>query len=442
MSDPLTTPSHLLSPLVIVSTAGTGGDIQPFITLALGLRERGHRVLMVVPGLQQERVTAVGLSCETFGNDDEFQRALDNPDLWDERKGWGIIWRCLVPHLGVLRTLVQRLPARAPCVVLCHPMMIPMAALARSVRADLHVVAAYLAPSNLCSSHDLLTVGSHRIPSWVPLSWRQALWRWIARIGIDPVTLPGLNAARASCQLPAVPHFLDHIRQSPDASVGLFPSWFAAVQPDWPPPFFTGDFPCAVVKPVELGALSPELERFLSNGDAPIIFTPGSGHQHATRYFAAALETLTRLGRRGVLVTSHAAQVPPSLPPSVLWQAHAPFAALLPRVAAIVHHGGVGTMAEAFSAGIPQLVVPFAYDQFDNGLRAKRWGVADVLLAKRLSVRRMTRQLGRLLASQAVHQACAVVAGRMAQSSKESCLLDRVEAALGIAPGPEGVITA
>lgn len=442
MSDPFTTASRQSTPLVIVSTAGTGGDIQPFITLALGLRERGHRVLMVVPGLHKQRVMAAGLPCEAFGRDEEFQQALSNPDLWDERKGWGVIWRCLLPHLGVLRTLIQRLPAHAPCVMLCHPFLIPMAALARSVRPDLHVVAAYLAPANLCSSHDFLTAGSQRIPSWLPLSWRQTLWRLIDRWWIDPVTLPGLNAARATCQLPAVSHFFDHMLQSPNASVGLFPSWFAAVQPDWPHPFSNSEFPCARIQSAEGAALSPELARFLSEGDAPIIFTPGTGHQHAARYFATALETLKRLGRRGVLVTPYGAQVSTSLPPSVLWQAHAPFAALLPRAAAIVHHGGVGTLAEAFSAGIPQLVVPFAYDQFDNGLRAKRWGVADVLLAKHLSVRRMTRQLGRLLASQAVHQACGVVAGMMAQSSARPCMVDRVEAALGIAIGPEGIVKA
>ena len=83
---------------------------------------------------------------------------------------------------------------------------------------------------------------------------------------------------------------------------------------------------------------------------------------------------------------------------------------------------------------MPQLVVPFAYDQFDNGLRAKRMGVADVLLAKRLSARRMHRQLAQLLSSSAVSRACNTVAEATRQDSEMPWLLDRVKTALGIGP--------
>ena len=164
--------------------------------------------------------------------------------------------------------------------------------------------------------------------------------------------------------------------------------------------------------------LSVELEAFLAAGDAPIVFTPGTGHRHAAAFFDAALLALRRLGRRGIFVTPHAAQLPPALPDSVLWQAHAPFAALLPRVAALAHHGGVSTTADAMRAGIPQLIVPFAYDQFDNGLRAKRLGVAEVLLARRLSGARMHERLRRLLAAPSVRQSCRELAARMAGRSR------------------------
>ena len=58
---------------------------------------------------------------------------------------------------------------------------------------------------------------------------------------------------------------------------------------------------------------------------------------------------------------------------------YAPFSALMPRLRALVHHGGIGTSAQALAAGIPQLVVPFAHDQFDNAARLRRLGVADTL---------------------------------------------------------------
>ncbi|MCC7713026.1 glycosyltransferase [Janthinobacterium lividum] len=186
------------TPLVIVASSGTGGDMQPFIALAQGLQQRGRRVLLLVPGWQEAAAQASRLPYRTFGSEEEGQAMLGDPGLWDERKGWGVVWNGLVPHLGAVRDVVQGLPADEACVVLCHPILVPMAALARSARPDLRIVAAYLAPSNLCSSHDFLTAGSLRIPAWVPLAWRQALWRMIHRGMIDPVMLPGLNGARAA----------------------------------------------------------------------------------------------------------------------------------------------------------------------------------------------------------------------------------------------------
>ena len=64
------------------------------------------------------------------------------------------------------------------------------------------------------------------------------------------------------------------------------------------------------------------------------------------------------------------------LPPGALHLPYVPFSALLPRLSGLVHHGGIGTSAQALAAGIPQLVVPFAHDQFDNAARLRRLGVA------------------------------------------------------------------
>lgn len=415
-------------PLIIVATSGTGGDIAPFLTLSGGLLDRGHSVLMLVPGFHQAVVQAAKIPCQTFGTHHEWQALLGDPNLWDERKGWGVVWSGLVPHLDAIRQIVQSLPSDQPCVVLSHPILVPMASLARSVRPDLRIVCAYLAPANLCSSLDMLAAGSLQIPPWIPTSWRRALWKLIDKVWIDPVTLPSLNAARSRIGLPATSHFLEHTFTTPNASLGLFPNWYASAQADWPQCFTEGDF----VRPLMTGQeeLQPELERFLSDGASPIVFTPGTGHQHARQYFSIALEALKRLGRRGIFVTPYKAQVPDSLPSSVIWQAHVPFASLLPRVAVVVHHGGIGTTAEAFRSDTAQLIVPFAYDQFDNGLRAKGLGVADVLLAKRLSVRRMHKQLARLLDSYDVAEACSNIAHKMTLTPDLSWLLDRTEAVL------------
>jgi rhamnosyltransferase subunit B len=420
---------EVVPPRIIVATTGTGGDIVPFVTLAQELSSQGQRVTMLVPQLHEAFVKSHGLACEVFGTVEAFKAVLEDPNLWDERKGFGVVWKAMQAHFGVIRALVARQPAGARCVLVCHPILLPMADLAKSVRPDLRIVGAYLAPSNLCSSYDLLTAGSQRIPRWIPLAWRQALWRLIFKKYIDPVTLPSLNDFRAASGLAPVDGFFSHMFRVPDASIGLFPDWFAPVQPDWPAPFFQAHFP--EMPPAAAASLSPELERFLATGDAPIAFTPGTGHQHAAKYFATAVETLKRLGRRGLLITPYAAQVPKDLPPGVMWVEQAPFQLLLPRLAALVHHGGIGTTAEAFRAGIPQLIAPYAFDQFDNGWRAHRLGVAEVLLPRQMSERRLRHRLMRLISSPDVARSCADTAARMAKASGQP-LIGQLEKALGL----------
>ena len=83
------------------------------------------------------------------------------------------------------------------------------------------------------------------------------------------------------------------------------------------------------------------------------------------------MQAAQRLGRRAVLLTPHREQVPASLPPDMLWLPYVPLRTLLPRAAALVHHGGIGTTAEALRAGVPQVIVPLAYDQFDNAARVE-----------------------------------------------------------------------
>jgi rhamnosyltransferase subunit B len=88
---------------------------------------------------------------------------------------------------------------------------------------------------------------------------------------------------------------------------------------------------------------------------------------------------------------------PRPLPEGVAAFDYAPFSAIFPRTAAVVHQGGIGTMGQALRSGRPMLVVPFAHDQPDNALRAKRLGVARLVYPRHYSARRVARHLRALL---------------------------------------------
>ena len=83
---------------------------------------------------------------------------------------------------------------------------------------------------------------------------------------------------------------------------------------------------------------------------------------------------------------------------------YASHALLFPRAAAVIHHGGIGTTAQALRAGAPQLVCPVLGDQFDNADRLRRLGVATVVPLKRYTTARAEVALQDTLADSA---ACA-----------------------------------
>src|SRR5947207_1844678 len=81
------------------------------------------------------------------------------------------------------------------------------------------------------------------------------------------------------------------------------------------------------------------------------------------------------------------------------------------RCAAVVHHGGVGTIAEAFAAGVPQLILPIAFDQKDNAIRVKRLGAGDWVRAGRATGPRVAERLRGILTTQ-VKARCEEIARR------------------------------
>ena len=85
----------------------------------------------------------------------------------------------------------------------------------------------------------------------------------------------------------------------------------------------------------------------------------------------------------------------------------------LPLAAALVHHGGIGTAAQAIRAACPQLIMPMAFDQPDNADRLYRLGIGRSLWPpSSFTGRRVANKLNTLLGSSAVSRACYTVAQR------------------------------
>jgi UDP:flavonoid glycosyltransferase YjiC (YdhE family) len=221
-------------------------------------------------------------------------------------------------------------------------------------------------------------------------------------------------------------------RFSPYGTLAMFSSVFAAPQPDWPPHTFVTGFPFHDADEMDARVMRP-LDDFLAAGSAPIVFTLGSSAVFVARdIYRQAVEIAQRLGRRAVLLTGREAgdQGLDSLPRDVFATDYAPHWKVFPRAAAVVHQGGIGTLAHAMRAGRPMLVIPFSHDQPDNAERAERLGMARSIPRAKFTVERGVAALRELLDDARYAQAARTVARRVAGEDGVRAACDRIEALL------------
>jgi rhamnosyltransferase subunit B len=284
-------------------------------------------------------------------------------------------------------------------------------------RLGVPLATVHIYPFYLRSVHD-----NPLFPPWVPRAGRALAYRLLDTL-VDARLARPLNAFRAELGLPAVHGIARGWWNSPERVIGLFPDWFGPPQPDWPRQTVLTGFP--VYDERRTLATPAEVERFLDAGNPPVVFTTASWMRYARPFFEQSAEACGLLARRGLLVTPFPEQVPSRLPPGVRHFASVPYGWLLPRAAALVHHGGIGSTASALAAGIPHLVAPMVNDQPDNAARLARLGVARVLPSRRYRARRVAGALAELLGSREVAARCAGLAKEVRESRalEASCRL-------------------
>ncbi len=413
-------------PQYVVVTLGSTGDLYPLMRIAKTLQALGRKVTFITHAVHAKQLHGSGFAFVGLGTEEDYLRLVQNPDLWDERKGFSVLLANYRDYLEEFDAAVRSVVGAAPIVAIAHFLAVPGAAILRERGLITSIVAVHLASSSLRTCHDPLRIGPITIARWVPMSWRRALWRFIDTRWIDPVGIAQINAARASLNLPKVSSsFFAHIEDAPDLAVTAFPTWFAPIMPDWPQPLLPGDFQLFEAAPQD--RFTPELSAFLAAQDKPLVFTPGTANRHAAAFFASALAAVTSLERRAIFLTTERTQVRANLPATVLWQPYAPLSQLLPHAEVLVHHGGIGTTAEALRAGTPELVAPFGFDQFDNGACVASLGVGLVIPSKRLRPRKLARSLRTLLSSNSIRSRCAELATRFIPPHDPAVLCKEIE---------------
>jgi rhamnosyltransferase subunit B len=162
--------------------------------------------------------------------------------------------------------------------------------------------------------------------------------------------------------------------QTEDLTLLLAPKWFATPAEDWPQ-----NLRCTGFLFYDRAAEDAAIDAFVAEHGAPLVFTPGSGITNVAHFFEKAVQICNAANLPGILLSPQPFAAPTTSPP-ILKVDFVDLAKVLPKAQLLVHHGGIGTTAQALRAGIPQIIVPDRFDQPDNAVRIATLGLGAAMM--------------------------------------------------------------
>jgi sterol 3beta-glucosyltransferase len=392
---------------IVIMTFGSRGDIQPFVALAVALRERGHTVKLAVPGEAEDQLKAYSV--------EPILMPFSMKNVLETNSGKNIlnegitpltllaIWREIIPTLKRAMEKTAHLvteAARDADLLIVHGFLIPFA---HSIHQHLQI------PLMLGIAAPI--IATREFPLFPPIPFGQRFYnpftfhlvtRLVTSFMIEPmnayrryVGLPKLSGGEVvrllmSGQYPVVMHYSRHVQPPPadwSPNVHVVGAWRLPAQSDWTPP--------------------ADLTAFLEQGEPPVFIGFGSMPvSNPPRTAQRISEGLRLANARGVLQAGWAGLEYQD--EHLITIGDTPHDWLFPRMAAIVHHGGSGTTHSALTAGKPALIVPFSGDQPFWARRLVELGVAVPPIApKRLTAPRLATALRTLTQDSMMRQRAA-----------------------------------
>lgn len=381
---------------ILLTTFEGGGHVPPALLVGRRLAERGHHVLVLSDEANREQVRAAGLDFETWRrapNRRQLGSADDPLDEWKARWPPAIVRRLCAsvitgPSAAYAKDVVDVADAFRPDLIVTNELLFGVMAAAQSRDTPLAILTAnvWCFPTRA----DLPPFGpgfKASAAGWAAArdeKVRALISRWY------DVGLQDLNGCRGALGLNPLTSVLDQLGAARLVLLGVSRAFDFGASP--PPGFaYTGPLGEA---PSWVGEQS--VDHLVSRQQPNVLVsfsTTGQGQERLLRRVVRAFEGLEA---HAVVTLGPALEgVRLKAPDNVRVVAKASHDALLPHCAAVVTHGGHGTVVRPLTYGKPVLCLPTGRDQFDNAARVVAAGAGLKLSrsARPAGIRRALRRL-------------------------------------------------
>ena len=375
---------------IIIYALGTGGDIDPMVGVGLELQRRGYEVAFLSNDYFKPRILAAGFEFVSVGTLEQYHKG-NTPEAWERTNRTDNFEHYHAPAFE---------PAFEYVKSLCDQKILVLAlgeengARVAARKFNLPFIDFILSPNIIFSAFNPPAPTSWVIPSSIPGFIMRFLLRRnrnakYKRFCNAPYTAE-YRAVRKRLQCPL------KFRSKSKAllQIGFFPEWFGMRAKDWPKNIKLVGFP--LLNHANSSSRS-ELDAFIEKRGAPIIFTSGTGVKDVEDLFKEGRKICEQLQVPGLFVGG-------SIGVKFLQDSnlcthmdYIDFEYALPKALAIIHHGGIGTTAQAIKAGIPQLIRPLKYDQPDNADRIYKLGLGTYVIPEKFNAEQVAPMISNML---------------------------------------------
>jgi rhamnosyltransferase subunit B len=386
---------------IVVTTFGSTGDLNPFLALGLALRSNGHEVLFAVEANFQQQVSLLGFPVRLLTGDQAEALGPYSDQIFNSDQPLTSL------KLLVDRYILPTLPAKvAELREVCQQadLLIAVASqFAASIVAEMLQIpwiSVILTPSTLPSASIEPQPLPVQLPALLQLLSNRFSW-FLGGMFLRQVVDKPVNQLRRTFHVSPRSNLMWTGNLSPQFTALAVSSALVPRPDDWPQSVQTTGF-CFWDGPADWQF--PETLKAFLHGGKPIVavtagtIAPGERLLFAP-YYQVSTEGILACGARALLINAPDKSISPEQPEDVQHISFAPFSTVFPACAAVIHHGGIGTIAQCLRAGVPSLVVPGGMDQPFNAAQMAQRKAGLWIPRKRYTTRRAEKALKALLST-------------------------------------------
>jgi vancomycin aglycone glucosyltransferase len=329
---------------------GTRGDVQPMLALAIGLQKNGHEVILCAPPENEELANKYNCTFVSFGPN---YKELFKQNA--QMKGGATA----APSPKEMRKETENQIKKLPKIIEGSDLILGVGFV-----LGVHTVADQLKiPYRFVIFYPMLLGTSVKDPLFSRLLFG------LGRSMTNLVMKNFINNSRSKLGLPPIKDVWkywmgEHVIAACDKELNAAREGVS----------FNFTQTGYMLLPSQNG-LPENVDNFLKSGKPPIYIGFGSNPVDRPEKYNIIFNKVSKETNQRLIISKGWANLPENNSNEIIYVDEMPFELLFPRLAAIVYHGGTGTMAVAARAGIPQAAFPFMADQFENRKQIVKLGI-------------------------------------------------------------------